>query len=349
MWLPAFGRVGPVNWGASMKRLTSILSATTLMLLVLTAAVASATTGGKNGRIAFRRYLNDQHTRGAIFTVNPDGSGERQMQHPGSNVVFSEPDWSPDGRWIVFNAWPRNNDDASRLLKIRANGRHRTRLSQTCTDNCVSDSFPAWSPDGGQIAFERRFVPPDPNDPWLIVIYVMQADGTEAIQVTRQGETPGDPGIRFLDRAPAWSPDGDRLAFERESMRREKHAVFTVALDGTGERRITPWALDAAQPDWSPDGRWIVFRTQEGSDREGDIFMVHPNGNGLHRVVGGQGKWLSCSFSPSGKKIQAGHAPGVGRDGAADLFKFDLEGGHLRNLTESRAWESASDWGPKAN
>lgn len=332
-----------------MKRLTSILSATTLMLLVLTAAVASATTGGKNGRIAFRRYLNDQHTRGAIFTVNPDGSGERQMQHPGSNVVFSEPDWSPDGRWIVFNAWPRNNDDASRLLKIRANGRHRTRLSQTCTDNCVSDSFPAWSPDGGQIAFERRFVPPDPNDPWLIVIYVMQADGTEAIQVTRQGETPGDPGIRFLDRAPAWSPDGDRLAFERESMRREKHAVFTVALDGTGERRITPWALDAAQPDWSPDGRWIVFRTQEGSDREGDIFMVHPNGNGLHRVVGGQGKWLSCSFSPSGKKIQAGHAPGVGRDGAADLFKFDLEGGHLRNLTESRAWESASDWGPKAN
>jgi TolB protein len=279
--------------------------------------------------------------------VNPDGSGERQMQHPRRDIAFTEPDWSPNGRWIVYNAWPRNNDDASRILKIRANGRDRTRLSQTCTDNCVSDSFPAWSPDGRQIAFERRIVPSDPNDTWLIAIYVMQADGTEAIQVTRQGETAGDPGIRFLDRAPAWSPDGDRLAFERESIRRERRAVFTVAVDGTDERRITPWRLDAAQPDWSPDGRWIVFRTQEGSEREGDIFMVHPNGNGLHKVVGGRGKWLSCSFSPNGNKIQAGHFPGVGHDQAADVFVFDLNGSDLRNVTESNAWESASDWGPQ--
>jgi TolB protein len=331
-----------------MRRLGRILWMVALASLVLMAAIpASATTHGRNGRIAFRRYLNDRHTRGAIFTINPDGSGERPLQHPGNNIVFTEPDWSPNGRWIVYNAWPRNNDDASRILKIRANGRHRTRLSQTCTDNCVSDSFPAWSPDGRQIAFERRLVPPDPNDTWLIAIYVMQADGTEAIQVTRQGESAGDPGIRFLDRAPAWAPDGDRLAFERESIRRQRHAVFTVAVDGTGERRITPWRLDAAQPDWSPDGRWIVFRTQEGSEREGDIFMVHPNGNGLHKVIGGRGKWLSCSFSPNGNKIQAGHFPGVGHDQAADVFVFDLHGSNLRNVTASNPWESASDWGPQ--
>jgi hypothetical protein len=116
-----------------MKHLTRVLSVVTLASLVLlTAMPASATTRGKNGRIAFRRYLNADHTRGAIFTVKPDGSGERQLQRPRRDVVYTEPDWSPNGRWIVYAAWPENDSDASRLLKIRSTGRHRTRLSQTC-------------------------------------------------------------------------------------------------------------------------------------------------------------------------------------------------------------------------
>jgi Tol biopolymer transport system component len=134
--------------------------------------------------------------------------------------------------------------------------------------------------------------------------------------------------------------------FERYSLDHRHGAIFTVAVDGSDERRITPWRLDAAQPDWSPDGRWIVFRTQPNSEGDGDIFMVHPNGRGLRRVVGGNGEWLSCSFSPSGKKMQAGHVP-VGQDEAADIFVFELDGSSMRNLTESNAWESASDWGPR--
>jgi TolB protein len=329
-----------------MKRLAKVLSVVLLAPHVLLAAMpTSATTPGKNGRIAFRRYLNDEHTRGAIFTVNPDGSGERQIPRAGRNVVYTEPDWSPDGRWIVYNAWPDNDEDASRILKVRATGHQLTRLSRTCTDNCVSDAFPAWSPDGRQIAFERRFRPSDPDDfNWLIAIFVMQADGTEPIQVTHQGETADDPN-RSRDHAPAWSPSSDRLVFDRYSLDHRHDAIFTVAVDGSDEHRITPWRLDAAQPDWSPDGRWIVFRTQPNSEGDGDIFMVHPSGKGLHRVVGGRGEWLSCSFSPSGKKIQAGQVP-RGQE-AADIFVFDLDGSHMRNLTESNAWESASDWGPQ--
>jgi hypothetical protein len=63
------------------RRVSSVVAA----LIVLTGvgcAAALATVPGKNGRIAFRRYFNSDHTKGAIFTINADGSGERRVTHP---------------------------------------------------------------------------------------------------------------------------------------------------------------------------------------------------------------------------------------------------------------------------
>jgi hypothetical protein len=52
-----------------------------LAVLGTAATAAWATAPGKNGKIAFRRYLNKKHSRGALFTVNPDGSATRQITH----------------------------------------------------------------------------------------------------------------------------------------------------------------------------------------------------------------------------------------------------------------------------
>ena len=57
------------------RHFTAIVAiATGVSTMLLTAVPARATFPGKNGRIAFRRYLNDAHTRAAIFTINPDGT-----------------------------------------------------------------------------------------------------------------------------------------------------------------------------------------------------------------------------------------------------------------------------------
>lgn len=55
-----------------------------------------------SGRVAFRRFLDDAQTHGAIFTINPDGSGEKQLTDPPAGVIDDQPDWSPDGKQIVF-------------------------------------------------------------------------------------------------------------------------------------------------------------------------------------------------------------------------------------------------------
>jgi hypothetical protein len=76
-------------------------------VLVLTAcgvvvSVASGTAPGRDGKLAFRRYLDADHTWSALFTANPDGSAVRQITHPPKRVLDVEPDWSPNGKQIVF-------------------------------------------------------------------------------------------------------------------------------------------------------------------------------------------------------------------------------------------------------
>src|SRR3954451_22067307 len=102
-----------------MKRSVALLTAVvTGSGVLLATAPAQATTHGKNGRIAFRRYYNADHTRGDIFTVRPDGTSERQVPHSGPDQLATEPDWSPDGRWLAYQVAPRGDVDHSRLYKI---------------------------------------------------------------------------------------------------------------------------------------------------------------------------------------------------------------------------------------
>jgi Tol biopolymer transport system component len=331
-----------------MKRLAAAVASGTLMtvLLLTIAPAAHATAPGKNGRIAFRRYLNSAHTHGAIFTINPDGTRERQVTHPPQGIVTNEPDWSPGGRWIVYQTL--GPDAPSRMYKIRANGTHRTYLSGSCTGGpqvCGSDNLPAWSPDGHRIAFQREFCGLKNA---MSAIYVEQANGTHARQVTQQKATCSS--HRWEDDAPTWAPTGNRLAFQRLKRGTDRRAIFTVRLDGTGLRRLTPWRLEADQPDWSPNGHWIVFRSKESSDDSGNVWLVHPDGSGLHAVTRtppGSGKWLSTTFSPNGRRITAGKFPGDGAAGNADVYVMRLDGSHRNNVTNSFAWESAPDWGPQ--
>jgi Tol biopolymer transport system component len=329
----------------SIAILTAVLTGSTVLLA---AAPAQATPPGKNGRVAFRRYYNVDHTRGDIFTVRPEGTVERQVTHSRRTVLATEPDWSPGGRWIEYQVAQRGDLDHSRLYKIRPDGTHRTLIDQSCQAPCRSDGFAQWSPHGRRIAFQRELGPVgDPTA--LVAVYVMRANGTHVRQVTHRG---ADPMVdhRFQDSAPTWSPTDGRLAFERQDNNTGLHAIWTVRLDGTRFRRITPWRLDAAQPDWSPNGRWILLRSQNEADDSGNVWLVHPNGTDLHRVTHtspGTGRWGSGSFSPNGHRIVASHSPGIGAAGNADVYVMRLDGSHRRNVTASGTFESAPDWGPR--
>src|SRR5882672_823214 len=148
-------------------------------------------------KIAFVRDFN------GIFVMNPDGSGQTQILDGPSmgfraGSISSFPDWSPDGKKIVFNGAMKGSPDGADIYVINADGTGLTRL----TTDPADDACPAWSPDGKKIAFAsiRDRVPNEVN----YEIYVMNADGSNQTRITNNTK---------FDAGPAWSPDGKRMAF----------------------------------------------------------------------------------------------------------------------------------------
>jgi TolB protein len=321
------------------------------------AVIASATTPGKNGRIVFRRYLDVGKTTSSIFTVKPDGTKMRQVTRPRHGVDDREPDWSPNGKKIAFerqSPCPAGgvkdglNSTCDVVYTVKPNGKGLKSLvpcrfkvgSGTGAPNtdCVGVDQPAWSPDGTQVAFVYNLANAAYVDSLRLSagVWIVNVGGHGLRQVTQR--TPGN----SWDFGPGWSADGRKIVFERFDLDRQASAVFTVDVDGGSLLRVTPWELNGGNsPDWSPDGRWILFRSEPSND----LYKVHPDGTGLTNLTNGSGSYLGSSFSPDGSMIATSRTPGAGLEAAADLFVMNADGSRMRQITKTRLWESAADWG----
>jgi Tol biopolymer transport system component len=202
------------------------------MLLILVTGLlgqtpAGATAPGANGRIAYSRFAG-QHAD--IVSANPDGTGVVKLTSGPAGTFDLNPDWSPDGTRIAFE---RDAGASQAIFIMNADG---SDLRQITFDAFPGDMDPAWSPDGTRIAVER-FDSVAGRDG----IYIMSADGSHPIQVTQSDALLGE------NVEPQWAPDGTKLVFEAATDTKG-HALFTVNLDGSGVRRLTPWRIDAVHP-----------------------------------------------------------------------------------------------------
>lgn len=300
------------------------------------AASSSATSPSENGEIAFHRYLGKNKTHDVIFKVASSGRGERQVTHAAEEESDFEPDWSPDGSRIAFT---RSGRSGPAIYTVRPDGSGLMWVSRNCPAKplrCDQYVTPAFSPDGRDITFVRFDARLSKG---AIVIHRRDGRNRRTVVPAR--------GAQLSD--PRFSPDGNRIAFERHNLGRSKpkdgRALFVVNLDGSGISRITPWNLVAGDPDWSPDGKWILFGSNEKRNKESQLYVIHPDGTGLKQLthIGTGTLGTSASFSPDGKWIVFA-ASGVG--GNADLYVMRANGTEVRQLTRTRLWDSAADWGP---
>jgi TolB protein len=310
---------------------------------LLVAPAAFATAPGRNGQIAFRRYLGPDRTMGAIFLIARDGTGDRQLTQPPAGASDDYPDMAPDGSFVAFQ---RCGVNTCGIYVVNADGTGLRRVDDGCArlpPKCTDNGFPAISPDGRQIAFSRAFgrIRNDQID--HAGIYRMRIDGTRIRRVSLPAKRTAE------DVEAQWSPNGRRIVFVRHNVTAKpagEQAIFTVKRDGTGRRRVTPYRLKAGDgPDWSPDGSRILFRSPQTEDfLHSNLWTIRPDGTHLRQVThaGSRTKVYSASFSPDGAAITLGL---TGVDGQADVYTIGIGGTGLTPVTRTASWDSAPDWG----
>lgn len=154
-------------------------------------------------RIAFTRWPDGAASEGgsrvAIWAVNADGSNlERLTLGPG---LADHADWSPNGEEIAFSKYVKSKDAyAIFTMEARAEDVRRFHVV-TNAPRGVSNTSPAWSPDGSRIAFIRDG---DQNRSGDSELYVVDSGGAHLRRVTTGGGSYYDP---------TWAPDGRGLAF----------------------------------------------------------------------------------------------------------------------------------------
>src|SRR6266545_1527848 len=249
-----------------------------LAVVLLSAAPASATFPGKNGAIAFS-FLPGPTNFGSdnfeIYTIIP---GEEPTALPPQNPRKDNwPDWSPDGRQIVWwHQWPAGNLD---VYRMNADGSGQTNLT---AENPGADVNAAWSPDGTEIVLYSNYQ----TETGFSEIYTMDAtDGGNLVKLTPDS---------MLAFTPDWSPDGKRIVFVNSSCDACAPAQDIWIMDADGGNLTgltnTPTELEF-RPGFSPDGRKITFSsiplTAEHPDGSlpADIFVMNVNSRGTTNIT----------------------------------------------------------------
>ena len=143
------------------------------------------------------------------------------------------------------------------------------------------------SPAAGKIAFVSYR---DGN----LGIYVMNADGSGQTRLTENKSGPHG------DFAPAWSPDGSRIAFMSDRDGRSNYEIYVMNADGTGQTSLTDNPDIDSNPSWSPDGSRIAF--DSGRDSY-EIYVTNADGSGQTRLTDSPGFDSDPAWSPDGNRI----------------------------------------------
>jgi Tol biopolymer transport system component/DNA-binding winged helix-turn-helix (wHTH) protein len=191
------------------------------------------------------------------------------------------------------------------------------------------ESFPAFSPDGRQIAFAW-----DGGDGENQDIYVRLVGAGEPLRLTKS---------EMNSINPVFSPDGRRIAFSRSSA--ETTEIFTVSALGGAERRICAVHSGGSSFSWSPDGKTLAVPDTDQTNPSTGIFFVAVETGEKRRLTSAPENLTDNTprFSPDGKRVAFLRNAGINE---MDLYIISVADGgqQARRVTFDSAKINGLTW-----
>jgi Tol biopolymer transport system component len=206
-----------------------------------------------------------------IFSVRLDGQQVHRLT--ATSGYDAEATVSPDGKSIVFTSVRDGDLD---LYAMNLDGTHVRRL----TNELGYDGGAFFSPDSTRIVY-RASHPQDATEldkyqsllkqnvvePGQLEIFVMDADGSNKKQITKNGAS---------NFAPFFHSDGHRIIFASNQKDQASFQLYLITDDGTGIEQITTKGSFNSFPMFSPDGRKLVWISNRGAKERGEfnVFLA---------------------------------------------------------------------------
>jgi WD40 repeat protein len=164
-------------------------------------------------------------------------------------------------------------------------------------------------------------------------IHVRDFLGTFSTQLTASGISSHDP---------AWSPDGERIAFK--TSRDGNTEVYVMNADGSAQTRLTDNPAEDDNPCWSPEGNRILFMSNRSGQWQ--LYVMNEDGSDQYQITTGPDSKTFPEWSPDGSRILY-HSGGDGVTGMG-IFVANADGSGQTRLTSHGAgtFDGFQDWSP---
>ncbi len=229
---------------------------------------------------------------------------------------------------LTVNAWgaqyisfSSNRTGQSDIYIIDTNGKNLRNL----TNHPAEDTGATWAPDGRSFAFAS-------NRDGNYEIYIKKFNEAQARRLTHRPENDFDPVWSAF--SPAWSPDGDWIAFVAK--RTGASHIYKIDINGENLQRLTN---QGGSPNWSPDGKSIAFDVF-GSG----IYVMDADGKNPRQIkiqVNIIAFIFDPAWSPDGKQIAC-----VLVNEGQDIYIMDTDGQNARRISPLGTWSVRPAWSP---